>query len=139
MLSGELSSTRPPPPALRTHDVSHLRTGAGRRTVTDTLLRRTHTPLILSCPQMFRRLRRHLSLASLAYLCLSLGDDHDLSEAVEAHGRGHGKGPCDAIGTILKRHASTCFDIGAILKRRRRELQSDYWPKRTLETGGHDA
>ena len=75
------------------------------------------------------------SLRSLN-LCLSLGDGHDSSEAVEDHGRGHGKGPCGAIGAILKRHASTCLDIGAILKRRRRELQSDYWPKRTLETGG---
>ena len=46
------------------------------------------------------------SLRSLN-LCLSLGDDHDSSEAVEGHGRGHGKGPCDAIGAILKRHAST--------------------------------
>ena len=46
----------------------------------------THTSLLihLSYPQIFRRLRRHLSLASLAYLCLSLGDDS--SEAVKAHG-----------------------------------------------------
>ena len=64
------------------------------------------------------------SLRSLN-LCLSLGDNHDSSEAVEDHGRGHGKGPCDAIGAILKRHASTRFDIGASS---RRELQSDYWP-----------
>jgi hypothetical protein len=73
----------------------------------------------LPLPHFFRRLRRHLSLASLvlhAYLCLSSGDDH---------GRGHGKRPCDAIGAILKRHASTRFDIGASS---RRELQSDYWP-----------
>jgi hypothetical protein len=37
----------------------------------------------LPLPQIFRRLR-HLSLASLAYLCLFLGDDHDSSEAGEA-------------------------------------------------------
>ena len=36
----------------------------------ETLLRRTHTLLILSCPQFFRRLRRHLSLASLGRLPL---------------------------------------------------------------------
>ena len=28
---------------------------------------------------------------------VSLGDDYALSEAVEAHGRGRGKGPYDAI------------------------------------------
>jgi hypothetical protein len=75
-------SSRPPATTtLRTHGVSRLRTQ--EQVVNgNTLLRRTHTPLILSHPQNLRRFRRHLSLASLAYLCLSLGDDS--SEAVEA-------------------------------------------------------
>jgi hypothetical protein len=58
----------------------------------------------LPLPQIFRRLRRHLSLASLglhAYLCLSLGDDH--------HGRGHGKWPCDAV--MANGHASTRLSL----------------------------
>ena len=45
----------------------------------------------------------------LTFACLSSGDDS--CDVVEAHGqaRGHGKGPCDVIGAILKGHASTCL------------------------------
>ena len=88
-----LSSTRSP--ALRTHGVSRLFSGVYHPN------HPCFSPLPL--PQNFRRLRRHLSLASLglhAYLCLSLGDDH---------GRGHGKWPCDAV--MANGHASTRLSL----------------------------
>ena len=80
------------------------------------------------------------SLRSLN-LCLSLGDDSSGDDS-----RGHDKGPCDSIGAILKRHASTSF-VAAIIKRRRRETGSltdrlrlaeaaEARDSRTLEAGG---
>ena len=119
----------------------------------------THTHSITGIPRSrvcphgpFSALSRHTSTRIFrgfaATPCLASGDVEDLS---------HGKSPWDALAartslppplsippSAAQDSAQKITPSAAIISdywllSSRRELQSDYWPKRTLETGGHDA